>query len=331
MSFERVQVLDQASDSEVKRYYNEKYAQDYMGDCYGVWSHTGAQLLRVSETLDQVGIVPDRILDYGCGQGAWIDILSARFPKSRIYGLDISDVAIERAKSRFPIYEFRTFDGEMADFPDEHFDLIFSYHVLEHVVDIKLTIANICRMLKKGGYACLIFPCGNQGSFEEKAMKWIDGGTTTTPEGRKIYFYEQAIGHLRRMTSKETIDLFKGSGLSLVSECYSSQFLGWVDWLVRAHDRSTINSVLGGKRANSSPAKVKLVITKQLLLALNWLVAKKSLDLSKRRSLLKTIVAYLLKGCGIGCDGILKRVAIEEWRLFKQKLNGSEQFLVFQK
>jgi hypothetical protein len=89
--------------------------------------------------------------------------------------------------------------------------------------------------------------------------------------------------------------------------------------------------VLSVEKAINSSAKIKLVITKQLLLALNWIVAKKSLNLSKRRSLLKTIAAYLLKGCGIGCNEILKLVAITEWRLFKQKVNGSEQFLVFQK
>jgi ubiquinone/menaquinone biosynthesis C-methylase UbiE len=281
-----VQVLNQKPElSELVHYYNDKYAQGYMGrDSYGAWSHSGAPLLRVLETLGRVSIVPDRILDYGCGQGAWIDILSQRFPNSQICGLDISNVAVENAKAQFPSHEFKTFDGKVAEFPDEHFDLVFSYHVLEHVVDVQASIVDICRMLKKGGYACIIFPCANRGSFEEKAMNWIDGGITINHEGRKVYLYEQAVGHLRRMTSSEVVGLFENAGLTLVSEFYSGQFLGWVDWLVRAHDRSTISFVLREEKPINYWAKVKLSMTRRLLLALSWIVEKRSVNLSKRRA-----------------------------------------------
>jgi ubiquinone/menaquinone biosynthesis C-methylase UbiE len=320
------------SSEKLKQFYDEKYKRGYMGqDRYGYWSHSGAQLLRILETLQHVAIYPSRILDYGCGQSAWIDILSTCFPQAKLYGIDISDIAINKAMLHFPQWNFSVFDGTKIPFSNSFFDFIYSYHVLEHVTNVEASITDICRVVKKGGYVCIIFPCGNQGSFEERIMKLMEDGIQITSEGRKVHFYETAIGHLRRMSSYETIKLFEENGLVLKKEFYSDQFFGWIDWLVRGHDSNTINRMLNNSKAVNGAAKLKLFTIRTVLLILNWIVSKKSINLSIKRNLTRSIVAFLAKAFGIITDRLVSSLAICEWRLFKHCRSGSAQFLVFQK
>lgn len=160
--------IEESHSNKLKKFYDEKYEKGYMNDNrYRIWSDTGIQLLRVKEPLKYISIEPRKILDYGCGQGAWINLLSKMFPKAKIFGIDISDTAISKAKIQFPDCQFMTFNGTKALFSNEFFDAIYSYHVLEHVNDLKASTTDIARMLKKGGYACIILPCANKNSLKK--------------------------------------------------------------------------------------------------------------------------------------------------------------------
>jgi len=321
-----------ASYDSLRAFYDQKYTDNYMGDdLYTRWSHSGPQLLRILETLRSVPGEPSTVLDYGCGQGAWTSVLAARFPRAQVHGIDISDVAIARAQSSFPGHTFSTFDGEKAPFPDDVFDVVFSYHVLEHVVEIEKSIADICRLLRRGGHACIIFPCGNEGSFEDWAMRRLRGGIQPTPEGRKVHFYEPSIGHLRRMRSDETIRLFEDHGVAVERESYASQVIGWVEWLVRGHDRATIESMLEVSNATGRLAKVQLLAVQKSLLLLNWITKWTSIDVRRKRTLPNAILARVAKAGALGVERSLMRLAICEWQLFKRRHNGTEQLIVFRK
>jgi SAM-dependent methyltransferase len=56
-------------------------------------------------------------------------------------------------------------NGEQIPFPDNHFDLVFSSNVLEHVDDPPQVVAEIVRVLKPGGHAQIVVP--NYGSLWE--------------------------------------------------------------------------------------------------------------------------------------------------------------------
>jgi ubiquinone/menaquinone biosynthesis C-methylase UbiE len=103
---------------------------------------------RVREVLSSIETAPARILDYGCGRGAWIPSLARAFPSAQIVGLETSAKALDHAKRDFPDFRFLLFDGRYAPFEDESFDLVFSYHVLEHVLDLSLTIADMARLVR---------------------------------------------------------------------------------------------------------------------------------------------------------------------------------------
>ena len=325
-------LTEEESYNRLSQFYDEKFKKGYMGeDGYRQWSHSSPQLTRILETIRHVPANSSQILDYGCGQGAWIGVLSARWPQAQIYGIDVSEVAIKKAQLNFQQYTFTVFNGREAPFPDEFFDLVYAYHILEHVPQIEQTIGDICRLSKKGGYACIIFPCGNNGSFEDRVMKLMRGGIQPTSEGRKVHFYETAVGHLRRMSSDETIKLFEERGLRLELQFYSNQFIGWVEWLARGHDRSTIKSMLNCSKAVSPMARLKLLAVKKSLLILNWTVGKAQINLSKKRNPLKAIVALMAKTGASSVDRLLVVLAIFEWHLLKRCRSGSAQFLVFRK
>lgn len=69
------------------------------------------------------------ILDWGCALGQGVDILAKEFPKADISGLDVSEVAIEKARQLYPKYKFTT--KSLVEL-NRKYDVIISSNCLEH-------------------------------------------------------------------------------------------------------------------------------------------------------------------------------------------------------
>lgn len=54
--------------------------------------------------------------------------------------------------------------------PDECFDVIFCSHVLEHVPDDRRAMRELCRVLKRDGWAILLVPIGAGPTFEDPSV-----------------------------------------------------------------------------------------------------------------------------------------------------------------
>lgn len=316
----------------LKERYDQRYDGDYMdADAYSTWVHEGLAAHRVKQTLQHIPNQPARILDYGCGQGKWTPLLHALFPKAEIVGLDISEVAAEKAARKYPQFRFLGFDGARAPLGDAEFDLVFSFHVLEHVLDIGETVHDIARLLRAGGYACIIFPCGNKHSFEERFVSLLENGRERSPTGEQIFFFEKEEGHLRRLKSAQTITFFNKEGLTLRHEFYSGQFFAALDWLVRGTGPHYINGMFRSAIPVSSLASVQLRLMRKLLLGVNRFLGYKNLDLTKRRSMLKQpLVRLVSKAASMLDEGIMK-LAHREWDRHRDNKAGSVQYLIFQK
>ena len=311
--------------NELRGFYDAKYdRQTYMGGRYSYWSHSGVQPERIMDTITRVSASPATVLDYGCGNGAWIDVLSGAFPDASISGLEISEVAIKQAASRFPQCSFQVFEGGRAPYGNDNFDLIYSYHVLEHVVDLNGTIAEFARILKPGGLACVVLPCGNCGSLEDWVMRRIRNGIRQAEDGR-IHFYEPEIGHLRRLASDRLIQRFQANGFLPKSVKFGNHFVGWIDWLVRGHDPVTIGMMCNVPEAVHRRAQFQLLFLRKFLVLLNRMVWPAT-DQASRNSL----SAGLVKIFGRLTDRSLRLLSSLEWRLLNHRPNGAEQFLVFQ-
>jgi SAM-dependent methyltransferase len=97
-----------------------------------------------------IDIVPQKILDYGCGVGRNLKYLIKHFKDSKIYACDISEKSIDIAKADNPLIKFFLLGRETII---EKFDLIFIALVFHHI-EPKLRgsiMKNISYLLETGG------------------------------------------------------------------------------------------------------------------------------------------------------------------------------------
>ena len=108
-----------------------------------------------------------QILIDGCGTGTYLVRLAEK--AAFITGLDIEWERAREAWDRTPTTLCA--EGEYLPYPDNHFDLILSHEVLEHVQNDRQTLAEIARTLAPGGRLLLF--CPNRGyPFETHGIYW---------------------------------------------------------------------------------------------------------------------------------------------------------------
>lgn len=102
-----------------------------------------------------------KILDIGCHGGRFTFEISQKFSGSSIDGIDISPVAINFAKKKYPTIHFQVARAEKLPFPTNRFDLVTCLEVLEHVKDPVKVLKEIKRVLKKEGNFIVLIPTMN--------------------------------------------------------------------------------------------------------------------------------------------------------------------------
>ena len=144
-----------------------------------------------------------KVLDAGCATGDFIETCKDKYD---IWGLDISEHAINIAKERFPEIANKLSAGrvEDQDYPDGFFDAIVLWDVLEHLPDPLAVINSLARILKPGGIISLSTP--NVGALTPKLM------------GKYWAF----------MTPPEHLFLFDKKSLSMLFEKANFSLTKWV-------------------------------------------------------------------------------------------------------
>jgi ubiquinone/menaquinone biosynthesis C-methylase UbiE len=94
-----------------------------------------------------------KILEIGVGAGT--DHLQWVRAGAECYGVDLTDAAIKTTKARLAIYGFKSnlqcLNAEILPFPDESFDLVYSWGVIHHSEHPERIIREIRRVLRPGG------------------------------------------------------------------------------------------------------------------------------------------------------------------------------------
>jgi malonyl-CoA O-methyltransferase len=122
---------------------------------------------RLDERLDLMRIDPALVIDVGSGDGLDLAVLAARYPKARLYGLDLSPPPIRapaslgrRLRKLFGASQGAVLvQGDAAHLPFQSAsaDLVWSNCVLHWVNDAETVIAEWARVLKPE--AALLFSC----------------------------------------------------------------------------------------------------------------------------------------------------------------------------
>jgi ubiquinone/menaquinone biosynthesis C-methylase UbiE len=88
------------------------------------------------------------VLEAGCGTGLILDRVAGFADEA--WGLDLSSGMLGHARER----GLRVVQGSVTDlpFPDERFDVVYSFKVLAHVERIREAMGEMTRVLRRGGY-----------------------------------------------------------------------------------------------------------------------------------------------------------------------------------
>ena len=115
------------------------------------------KLLSLVEVLRQRGARPGRILVVGCGSGIEAGMLAQSFAADTV-GIDlpVSGLPFDIANARPAILAHMS--GEALAFPDACFDMVYSFHALEHMDAPQRALAEMARVLRPGGHYCVGTP-----------------------------------------------------------------------------------------------------------------------------------------------------------------------------
>jgi SAM-dependent methyltransferase len=102
----------------------------------------------------------DRILEVGFGEGYGSELI--RDWVAEYHGVEVDEEAVEHASSRHA-HPKCTFHhaGSGLPFPDDRFDLVLSFQVIEHVEDVEGFLAEIRRVTRPGGTILVVTPNRN--------------------------------------------------------------------------------------------------------------------------------------------------------------------------
>jgi len=139
------------------------------------------------------------ILDVGFGTGFWIEFWLSE-GAARITGVDLTDVAIKRARGRFPELDFIECDIASADPPiTGSYDLISAMNIFLHVVDddaFARAIANVSRHLAPGGLLLVMDPV--------RVRSWSD-----SPNGPDVTSRARTLATWNRVLRENGLELLK--------------------------------------------------------------------------------------------------------------------------
>ena len=117
---------------------------------------SSGRFVRILEMVEMLR--PAAVLDIGCGSGYLGGRIKSRCSGSTVDGVDISTVALERARAQLDRVWHVNLDA--ADLPASAgtYDLVIASEVIEHLYDPHHATAEIARVVRSGGHAILTVP-----------------------------------------------------------------------------------------------------------------------------------------------------------------------------
>lgn len=221
--------------------YDQRYLGDYRDHPVGVEIARCEAIGHFIAHVLKLGSVA-KVLDYGAGSGMHVDLWEKTFPQAELHFCDISSVAMEKFKTKYPRHADRYYlvDENQSRGSDNIYDVIVSVEVMEHVEDLDFFLREISRLLKPGGHFIWTTPCANRLSIEH-VLSAITGRIEQTNEGYRRWTWEDPT-HLRRLRSKEAESLLRKNGFSDVRFRFSSHLFSFICTYVPVHREQHIFS-----------------------------------------------------------------------------------------
>ncbi|MBI3895287.1 MAG: class I SAM-dependent methyltransferase [Acidobacteria bacterium] len=227
-------LFPQPQDSELTSYYDETYygkgRKKFLGPVeQGVAALSWLRWKKIQPLLGLEG----RLLDIGCGRGTLVKL--ARKAGYEAYG-------IERASSpehSIPHVFYK--DLPECNFPQDHFQIVILWHVLEHLPNPKVTLQEIHRILRPGGWLSIAVP-----NF---------GGAQSQASGRSWFHLDlpRHFWHFRRSTLETLLPRYGFRVVRCSTFSFEYDWFGTLQsWMNRVlMDENRLYSLLKGERTFS--------------------------------------------------------------------------------
>lgn len=136
-----------SSVAELKSSYDRLY-QDWLG------RHRNIE--QAGRMLTLLELQPGLLLDVACGLGYLLDMAEEKGVTA--VGLDISWIALTKAKKEGPHRKVVLGNGEQLPWPDNTFDYVTCLGSLEHFIHPEVGVREIARVLKPSGKVAISLP-----------------------------------------------------------------------------------------------------------------------------------------------------------------------------
>lgn len=133
-------------------------------------------------------IVPERIIDLGCGGGRNAGELLKKYPSALGTAVDYSSLSVEKASDynkdiiNAGRLEVRQGDVSALDIPDGKFDLATAFETIYFWPGLERCFVEVARILKDGGYFMIVNESDGTDAASLKFEKIIDGMKCYTTE-----------------------------------------------------------------------------------------------------------------------------------------------------
>lgn len=108
--------------------------------------------------IDFAALKDKEVLEIGVGNGSHAQLLAVH--AKSFTGIDLTEYAVKSTAERFKVFGLSgtiiRMDAEHLSFPDNSFDLVWSWGVIHHSSDTKKILKEIRRVLKPGGTASIM-------------------------------------------------------------------------------------------------------------------------------------------------------------------------------
>ncbi len=92
---------------------------------------------------------PTTLLDAGCGEGFVADAFLKAMPRARITGFDVLPESVKLAQLRNPRATFSLGDIYNIEHPDNSFDVVYCFEVLEHLQEPDRALKEMARVAER--------------------------------------------------------------------------------------------------------------------------------------------------------------------------------------